>query len=183
MTETFWESFDHPVPQPARTHAVSPRETRPHVAPGKRRARRACSRALAVLWLAALCLPGCGGPETAPRGTVAGKVTLGGKPVTRGAVVFENPETGVAVMAALGPDGTYEVKTYEGAGLPVGHYRVAVTPQAPAATDENPLAGAGALEPPQPVEIPARYHDAADSPLEIDVDEGKNRPFDFELEP
>jgi hypothetical protein len=69
---------------------------------------------LAFLLLAA----GCG----ESRGTLSGKVFYQGTALTEGQVSFF-PETGPAVIAPIGADGSYTAK-----GLPVGPARVAVSP-------------------------------------------------------
>jgi hypothetical protein len=136
------------------------------------------------LLILSLVLIGCGGPSGPPRGKVQGTVRVDGQPVAAGTVYFENVSTGVAVGAAIEADGSYQVSTYQGEGLPAGKYQVAVSPQRIAATDENPLAGD--MRPTievVSVEIPERYHSASTSGLEVTVAEGDNPPFDFDLQP
>jgi hypothetical protein len=79
-------------------------------------------------------------------------------------------------------DGTYTVKTYKGAGLPVGSYRVAIRPAAPQNPDGKlPLAGDAAKKPDAPP-IPPKYLDSKTSGLRIEVHEGDNPAFNFDLE-
>ena len=54
---------------------------------------------------------------------MAGKVTVGGKPLTEGRINFVSPEKGVGAGGDLGPEGAY---TLEGP-LPVGEYKVFIT--------------------------------------------------------
>ncbi len=108
------------------------------------------------------------------------------KPVTGASVFIENAETGVAMNAPLTLDGQYEVKTYQGAGLPPGLYRVAVTPGGVMKPEESlVLAGdAKAARAKLPVTpVPEKYHKTASSGLTIEVKEGDNPPFDFILTP
>ncbi len=132
-----------------------------------------------------LVVSGCAEKETV-RGVVHGRVTLGSKPVTGASVFFENTETGVAMNAPLDQDGRYEVKSYQGAGLPPGIYRVAVTPGGVMKPEESlVLAGdAKAARAKLPVTaVPEKYHKTTTSGLTVDVKEGDNPSFDFILTP
>jgi hypothetical protein len=151
--------------------------------PGGRRARRPLSIARVfggLLLCLALAAAGCSGGT--PRGTVKGKVTLGDKPVGNATISFEG-DTGAATQATVGEDGTYEIKTHQGAGLPVGNYKVAISPGATLqAGDEVPLAGKP-LPPRKPpsTDIPEKFYKTATSGLKIEVKKGDNPPFDFDL--
>ncbi len=131
----------------------------------------------------ALAFAGCS--RQPDYGEVQGRVTMGDQPVTDATITFENQASGVAVMAPLGADGGYQVKTHEADGLPPGAYRVTVTPGAIMTDTTNiPLAG---QEPPsqQPpaTPIPEKYRTAAASPLQAEVKAGENAPFNFDLSP
>ena len=85
---------------------------------------------------------GCGGPKVVP---VAGKATVGGKPLTRGVVSFNpDPAKGnnarLACTGQIKGDGQYEMFTDDGRkvtkGAPPGWYKVTIT--APIG-DDNPL--------------------------------------------
>lgn len=138
-----------------------------------------------VSLIAPVLLLGCAekGPE---RGVVKGRVTFNGKGATGVTVFFENAESGVAINAPVDTNGNYEVKSYQGAGLPVGSYRVAVMPggvmtaeeASPKATEAKAARAAAAVTP-----IPERYHKTATSHLTVDVKAGENPPFDFSLTP
>lgn len=138
----------------------------------------------AVLLVGLALVAGCGTKGPA-RGTVKGRVTLGDKAVTGATVMFENPETGVAVLAQLDADGNYEVKTHQGDGLPAGNYKVAVTPGGIMSPDEaNPMADKAKIARPKlNVTIPEPYLKTATSKLTADVKPGDNPPFDFKLTP
>lgn len=127
---------------------------------------------------------GCGTKGPA-RGTVKGRVTMGEKPVTGATVFFENAEQGVAVNAQLGADGEFEVKTYQGDGLPVGNYKVAVVPGGVMQPgEENPMADKAKINRPKPAtNIPERYNKTATSSLAIEVKEGENPLYEFKLTP
>src|SRR5262245_22903429 len=98
------------------------------------------------LFLVAACLGGCSkgdgrpGPEDGKvRGTVTGKVTNGGKPVSPATILFENSSEGISRSVEIKSDGTFEVRTYKEAGLPVGSYKVAITPGSMKPLEDTPL--------------------------------------------
>ena len=82
-------------------------------------------------WGLAWTLIGCASELFVP---VRGVVTVNGKPLTNahGSIIFYPDEskgnkTPLRVpMAKLHPDGTYELNTYEKAGVPLGWYKVVV---------------------------------------------------------
>ena len=76
-----------------------------------------------------LVAAGCGKNST--NGHVAGRVTLVGNPFSKGSVMFQNPESGVTLVAGIQSDGAYRVKSYKEDGVPPGTYQVAVQPQSP----------------------------------------------------
>lgn len=115
-----------------------------------------------------------------PRGEVRGRVTLEGKPLAAGRVIMEDSATGEALTAAIQSDGSYEMKSHLGAGLPPGTYRVAVSPQAMARGDEVVLAGDAPQASSGPA-IPDKYQSVASSGLVITVEADSNPPFDFDL--
>lgn len=127
---------------------------------------------------------GCGNKGPA-RGAVKGRVTIGDKPVTGATVFIENAPAGVGVNAPLDADGRYEVKSYQGDGLPPGTYQVAVLPGGVMQPgEESPTADKAKFTRPKlVVVIPEKYHKTATSQLSIDVKEGDNPPFDFKLTP
>ena len=137
-----------------------------------------CRHGLVAILLAAVSLCGCGtsGP---PKGMVHGKVSFDGQPVSEGTIRFENKH-GVSLNANLGPDGNYQVQTYEGLGLPPGTYQVAVVPRVAAAAQPM-LVGAArpAEEIPEFPHIPPKYRSISTSGLSINVQVGENPAFDF----
>jgi hypothetical protein len=126
-------------------------------------------QAVLLVLAAAIVISGCSSEE--PRGRIAGRVTCQGKPLTEGRVVFINTEKGVSMTARIQPDGTYEVMTAKGAGLPLGEYRVAVCPPPPDATvgvfvkPANAGSHAG---------IPRKFRDVKTSGLTLTVHDGDN---------
>ncbi len=142
-----------------------------------------CNRSFSAAILLGVMLSGC--KEGPARGPVRGHVTLGDQPVRGATIAFENLTLGVTLTAVLNDDGTYEVKTYKGDGLPAGEYTVTVTPgRMLQSADEIPLAGKNPEKaiPKNPSPIPVRYSSPSTSGLTADVKAGSNPPFDFRLE-
>ena len=126
-------------------------------------------------------LAGCSG-KTVPHGEVQGRVTLNGQPVTFGTVVFRQVDGPLVRNASLEPDGTYVVRAFEELGLPVGTYRVTVSPISMLQGDDVVFASAP-LSRPQPSAapvIPKKYLTPESSGLKLNVVEGQNR-LDVEL--
>ena len=125
-----------------------------------------------------LLIFGCSKPDV---GTVAGRVTLDGQPLSTGTIVFEDAKRGISVNAALASDGTYTARTYDKPGLSPGSYQVAIRPglvgsgEAPLVGDADSSSGASVST------IPQRYRSVRTSELTADVQLGDNRPFDFAL--
>jgi hypothetical protein len=146
---------------------------------------RRSSAIVTVACLAGL-FAGCSSEKT---GTVTGKVTLNGKPVSGGTISFQAKSGGVPVTAFIAPDGTYRVEL-----VPAGEVLIGVwsAPSEGAARGEvikksgsAPPEGGGAKAPPPPeapsaapaadkLEIPARYSDPGASGLTATVREGEN---------
>jgi len=123
---------------------------------------------LAGLVVAACWAAGCaGGP---PTGSVSGKVTCNGAPLSAGVVLFSNPQTGVGASAALDASGTYTIKS-----IPTGQYQVAIQPPPPPAPHEMQQASAAPR-----ASIPQKYQDPKKSGLTATVKEGANTQ-DFAL--
>ena len=116
-------------------------------------------------------LAGCSEKPAVPA-VVAGKVTLGGAPLTAGGVLFMN-DAGDAASAELASDGTYTLHCKP------ARYKVAVTPPAPVDPLGTP-AGAPARPAAPSAPVPKRYHDLATSGLTYEVKEGNNT-FDIPL--
>lgn len=120
----------------------------------------------AVLALLFVCMVGCGdsGP---PSGTISGKVTLGGEPITSGNVSFYSEQLGSGAQASISQDGTYTLAN----ALQTGEYQVAVR-----GVDGNP----GEPEP-EPTKVPKKYWMEATSGLTVTLNPGANT-FDIPLE-
>jgi len=128
---------------------------------------------------------GCQSSDRVDLASVAGTVTLDGRPVEQGTIMFE--KTGARSATGQIKEGKIvDVTTYDvNDGAPIGAHRVAVfvTGVAKTAVNDNPgqiqkfdpnYMGGGSL-------IPSRYNDPAKSTLTADVkDDGPNE-FKFEL--
>ena len=122
--------------------------------------------------LLTLVLVGCGGgggppAPTGPKGSVKGKVTYSGKPVTTGTLVVDN-EKGFIASSPLGKDGTFELKGPQGASLPAGTYKVGVTPPpntAPPAAGQMPAS-------PKIEGLPEKFYTPGGSGVTIEVKAG-----------
>jgi hypothetical protein len=121
---------------------------------------------LSLAVLGTVLLTGCKGKfPTAP---VSGVVTLKGKPIKHGTVVFFHENAPVSGAGTIGPDGRYKVDA------PVGNCRIAIqsreTPPADLPKEKmNPGYYLGLKS-----EIPDRYEDHMRNGLQFTVKEGNN---------
>jgi hypothetical protein len=134
-------------------------------------------RGRAAAWwfvLAALALfGGCSGPKVG--GPVSGKVTLGGKPVTNGAITFHAADGQTAVAEIQG--GSYRVEK-----PPFGPCQVTIltVPPPPPGNGINP--DPRTLRPAGYLEVPERYGKPQTSGLAVDVTRAPQTK-DFPLDP
>ena len=132
---------------------------------------------LTLLVAASAALFGCGADDEV-RGRISGKVTFQGQPVSEGLVLFSSNERGINMNATLKPDGSYEIIMAKGAGLPLGTYKVCVSPP-------PMFFPIGASSPPKVKEypnIPKKYRKFLTSGLTVTIEEGDN-PFDIDMQP
>lgn len=123
-------------------------------------------------------LAGCSSSKTdGPSGTISGKVTYNGKPVTEGLVQFYNADTGQGGEGKIDESGNFKIET----GIPVGEYSVFVTPpeteMAPGDTGDM-----GEAPVKQYPNIPERYRDASTSPIKVTIKEGDNDAIEIKME-
>jgi len=145
---------------------------------GQARPRREPGRLLT----AACCLllaAGCGGGADLPdRAKVEGLVTLDGKPLETGTVIFEpdasKGTTGPPAYGQIDPQGRYELRTDRTAasadGAVIGFHRIRIQ----ARQDVEPGELARSL-------VPARYDDAKRSGLVAEVKPGQVNEVDLPL--
>ena len=123
------------------------------------------SRARFVICMTLAALPaGCGSSGAGRLVPVAGKVTLDGKPLATGSLVFK-PDAAKGNAGQLEPsgtlagDGSYALFTKEKPGAPVGWYKVGVVAQQASPNDPYLMKSL----------VPERYNDAESSGLAVEV--------------
>jgi hypothetical protein len=129
-----------------------------------------------------LMVSGCASEE--PRGTVTGKVLINGVPLSEGTIYFENQTKGVALTGQIKPDGSFKLASHQGAGLVVGSYQVAISPEAMLmSADEIPLVGKNPRKPNDVKKspLPEKYYITSTSELSAETKEGANPPIVFDL--
>jgi hypothetical protein len=117
-------------------------------------------------------------------GIITGTVSVDGKKLKRGLVTFmpENAKRGIFNAAII--EGKYEIS-----GVPTGLAKIVIIPgMEPPATGDNPDGNDGARpaaatkQEDLATSVPAKYHDAATSGLELTVKPGRN-DYDLNLTP
>lgn len=133
-------------------------------------------RGCSLLTSISLVVAGCGpsGPSIAP---VSGKVVLGGKPLTEGTVCFVSA-SGYVASASLGPDGAFRLVSQYGKGIPLGDYRVTITPCANKVSLPMPPEN---VKPTQASHIPTEYQFSHSSSLRAAVRMDRH-VFTFDLQ-
>ena len=125
---------------------------------------------------------GCASEES--RGPVTGKVSVNGVPLAEGTIYFENQAKGVALTGQIKPDGSFTLASHKGAGLVVGSYQVAISPEAMLmSADEIPLVGKNPRKPNDVKKspLPVKYFKTSTSKLTAEIKEGANPPIVFDL--
>ncbi|GAA4430615.1 carboxypeptidase-like regulatory domain-containing protein [Bremerella cremea] len=123
--------------------------------------------------LGLLALVGCGGPaETG--GTVSGKVTANGKPVTGADIQFRNIDLGTGITCTLQADGTFKSDT----AIPEATYTIAFTPTL---SDHQPGSTGMPTIPKLPASIPKKYTQTKTSDLTAEVKSIPVNEFEFDL--
>jgi len=132
---------------------------------------------LGMLGVSALLLGVTGCTEEGPPiFQVTGRVTHDGEPVGQGVVLFIDDQ-GFGTSANLRADGTFELASHHGGGIPLGEYHVAITPPDDDYDYDAPEAAGSAEDFPN---IPSRYQDVSTSDLTFTITEGENH-FEIEL--
>jgi hypothetical protein len=134
--------------------------------------------ALAAGFVATSLAGGCGSKSPPPGpAAVRGRVTLNGRPVAGGLVVFTpDPQRGgrgKSAAAETGPDGSFALQLDRSPHIPAGWYRVSLAPP-PAVPDPTSAAGGPAF--------PANLARPDLSGLEREVQPGREHVFEFVVE-
>ena len=130
-------------------------------------------RKLLVVGFLVAALIGCG--RGALESEVSGTVTLDGKRIGPGVVVFSPAEGGKPATGSIESNGSYTLKTSRELGLAAGKYAVAVSIREMPAEIKP-----GDRPPPGKLLIPENYEQSTTSGLEFDVQPGRNT-IDIEL--
>jgi hypothetical protein len=116
---------------------------------------------------------GCG--ETSQESQVSGNVSLDGKRLGPGIIVFAPVGNGTPAIGPIEHDGSYSMSTSHEVGLSAGKYKVGISIREVPANVKR-----GDRLPPGKLLIPEKYEDSATSGLEYDVAPGSNT-IDIEL--
>lgn len=137
-----------------------------------------------TLTCVSLLLAGCGGSggDSTPTGTVTGKVSLNGKPLEGGMIVFVAQGKSSNASGTVLKDGTYTLKHGKGFSVPVGDYRIYVSSVDVSAPTPDPM---DLNNNPEKYEqkntIPEKFQSAETSGLVAVVKAGSNPNTDFDL--
>lgn len=125
-----------------------------------------CRRSVPLLIVMGV-VAGCGRSDRLPTARVTGTVTLDGKPLQSGSVIFEPVDGRRLAKGSIRSDGSFVLGTYrQGDGAVPGRHRVAVIAigELPADSRRDPL------NPPSgPSLIPVFYSDSSKSGLTFEV--------------
>jgi len=108
-----------------------------------------------------MSLVGCSNKK--PAGSIAGKVTYKGQPVTLGSINFYDSGRGMAANSKLDGSGNYSITELE-----VGTYKVYLSPPIP---EQLPP---GTPPKKEKFDVPAKFQDPARSTITKEVKAGKN---------
>ncbi len=118
-----------------------------------------------IVLLSVACITGCGGAQG--MGSISGKVTLKGEPVTTGRIGFLSKETGKGAAGDISSTGEFEINS----SLPAGTYTVTVNPPSP----KPPQEGEPVTKPPNPKGFPKKFRSSETSDLKVEVKSGSNQ--------
>jgi hypothetical protein len=148
---------------------------------------RHCGLFLPCVVLLQTTISGCGPGNKLGTAPVTGTVTYKGQPVDGATVSFIPDGDGRPATAITKAGGAYQLTTLDSEGAMPGPYSVLVRKtEMPIASQES-VSMEEALKlnnrpPPPPKELlPAKYGDAAKSPLKFEVKQGQANKFEIQL--
>ena len=134
-------------------------------------ASKNCCPILATLTISVVGIVVTGCSQSGMESQVSGQVTLDGRPIGPGVVVFANalPGGGNPSDGAIQPDGHYKLRTANTKGLYPGKYKVSVS----VIDEPTPPPGVRNMTPGKQL-VPEKYTDVSTSDLEFEVKPGSN---------
>ncbi|MEW4565496.1 carboxypeptidase-like regulatory domain-containing protein [Bremerella sp. JC770] len=129
-----------------------------------------------MLMVAGLAFCGCGSSGS-DVSKVSGTVTFNGQPVNDGIVSFMS-DSGFGTSALLGDDGSYQLRSQHGKGIPSGVYKVTVSPMSEDVAESESRTYRAAKRD----DIPSKYQNFETSALELRVENGP-QVFDIQMKP
>jgi len=114
-----------------------------------------------VVLFGVLVLVGCSNSK--PVGSITGKVTYKGQPVTSGSINFIAPDRGIGADCKLDASGNYSIKE-----LDAGTYKVYIQPPIPEQLEPGKVAKK------EKFEVPTKYQDPQQTTISKEVKAGKN---------
>jgi len=137
---------------------------------------------LCLLTICAAVLTGCSGSSGVPVGKVGGLVTVNGKPVNGGQIMFLPTSSGPAATGVIGSDGRYTLRTFKpGDGAVLGSHEVLIESMPDHQSDVTEDVTERRRASRSAVEIPVKYGIPRKSGLSATVTSGSNA-IDFALE-
>ena len=135
--------------------------------------RRNARLLLAFVLSFTVVLTGCGGGsgDKTPKGTVSGKVTVGGQPFTAGAIHFTSVQSVPATFGAeMKAGGMFQVAE----PIPTGSYKVSLS-----SPTVGPIVGPDGVARPATAKdlksnVPPKYATAASSDKTVEISKGNN---------
>ena len=135
-----------------------------------------CASGLSALALAMVCSSGCG-QSGLPRGAVRGRVTIGGRPLAHGRVLFL-PASGPTVSAVI-VNGEYQLPRHEGPVAGANRVEVEADLNLGFAVDDEAAFAKRGGRPLPPNLVPPAFN--RDSKLTIDVRSGEDHSLDITI--
>ena len=121
----------------------------------------------------------CGCNHAVPLGTASGIVTLHGKPMTTGTITFTRTDGAATYISDIDASGSFRFEVAAGKGLPVGDYKVSISPYRPTKPSLE-YVDPDMTERAYP-NVPPRYQDPEKSGFTAKVEPGAHPDFRFDI--